>query len=37
VFSDPLTAGLKPTSDGETMAQQGMIKEAARLSPSFIV
>jgi hypothetical protein len=27
VFSDPLTAELKPTSNGETKAQRGMISE----------
>ena len=27
VFSDPLTAGLKPASNGETTAQWGMIND----------
>jgi hypothetical protein len=27
VFSDPLAAGLKPTSSGETKGQRGMIGE----------
>jgi hypothetical protein len=31
VFSDPLTAGLKPTSNGETKAQRGMIDEVPEI------
>jgi hypothetical protein len=31
VFSDPLTAGLKPTSNGETRAQRGMIDEVPEI------